>query len=58
MKVMPCHVQPEEALQQMEKVLTLQPGHPEALEEIASIRMLVLQRKQDPQSVGRRVQVV
>jgi len=50
--------EPEEALQQMEKVLTLQPGHPEAAEEVASIRMLVLQRKQDPQSAGQRLRVV
>jgi len=36
----------------------MQPGHPEAAEEVASIRMLVLQRKQDPQSAGQRLRVV
>lgn len=50
--------EPEAALQQMEKVLTFRPGHTEASEEIANIRMLVLQRKEDPQSVGQRLRVV
>lgn len=47
----PCATQlnlgePELALESMERVLQLAPGHPEAAAEVVSIRTLVVQRRQ------------
>lgn len=52
--------EPELALQSMERVLQLAPGHPEAAAEVASIRALVLQRRQGGGGVagGQRAHVV
>ncbi|KAK9828700.1 hypothetical protein WJX72_001594 [[Myrmecia] bisecta] len=49
--------EPEAALASMEEVLRLDPTHAEALEEVPEIRMLVLQRKQDPIQRSKRVAV-
>ncbi|PRW44936.1 Tetratricopeptide repeat 33 [Chlorella sorokiniana] len=53
--------EPELALQSMERVLQLAPSHPEAAAEVASIRSLVLQRRQGGSgggATGQRAQVV
>ncbi len=53
--------EPELALQSMERVLQLAPGHPEAAAEVTSIRALVLQRRQGgggAAAAGQRARVV
>lgn len=59
----PCATQlnlgePELALESMERVLQLAPGHPEAAAEVVSIRTLVLQRRQGGgRAAGQRARV-
>lgn len=50
--------EPELALQSMERVLQLQPGHPEAAAEIVSIQTVVLQRRASGVAAGQRARVV
>lgn len=53
--------EPELALQSMERVLQLAPGHPEAAAEVVSIRTLVLQRRQGgggDDAAGQRARVL
>lgn len=50
-------LQPELALDSMERALALSPGHAEAAAELAELRVLVLRRRAAGTPGGRRMQV-